>query len=132
MRILFFFILSCTLYAETWSVVYMSKSIKIKKSDIKNIYFKKIKQKNGRQIVPLNLYSSNPARIAFLSKVLNSDLNSWDKYYDEQYFSGIKSPLVLKSKEAMMKFLYEVDGSIGYIPTKKVDANLTELTRFEF
>jgi len=131
MKISLLLLFAFTLWADSWSVVYISKNIKLSKNDIKSIYFKTMKQKDGHKIVALNLYSSNPARIAFLHKVLNSDLDAWDKYYDELYFRGIKSPLVLKSEESMIEFLYKVDGAVGYIPSKKVDVNFTELMRFE-
>jgi len=128
----FLLIFSVTLMAESWSVVYLSRGVKLQKSDIVNIYFKKMKQKEGQSIVALNLDSSNLARKAFLKQVLHSDLQTWDKYYDELYFMGIKSPVVVKSEESMLKFLLKIDRAIGYLPTSKVDKSFTELTRFKF
>lgn len=128
----FLLIFSVTLMAESWSVVYLSRGVKLQKSDIVNIYFKKMKQKEGQSIVALNLDSSSLARKAFLKQVLHSDLQTWDKYYDELYFMGIKSPVVVKSEESMLKFLLKIDGAIGYLPTSKVDKSFTELTRFKF
>lgn len=119
------------LSADTWSVVYISKEMKLKKSDIINIYFKRLKQKNGHSIIAVNLHSSHPARLAFMKKILNSNLVAWGNYYDELYFRGIRSPLVLKSEKSILQYLKNIDGVVAYIPSSKVDKNCIVLTKFE-
>jgi len=132
MKILFLLLFSLTLMAESWSVVYLSSELHVKGDDLKNIYLKKLTKRNGTNIVVLNLSYSHKARKAFMQNVLHVDFYDWDSYYDEMHFMGIKSPLVLESSEAMIKFLQKVDGSIGYIPTAMMDKKLIEITRFEF
>jgi len=132
MKVFVALLLAFSLFAESWSVVYVSKKLHIKKSDVKNIYFKKMREKNGLSITALNLSSSHPARKAFLKSVLGSDLHNWDIYYDQMYFMGIKSPPVLNSSKSMMSFLSKIEGAVGYIPTELVKNKHIELTRFEF
>ena len=120
------------LFAQSWSVVYVKKNIYLQKRDLINIYFKKMNNKNGQHLVAFNLSSSHPARLAFLTQVLKTDLVAWDSYYDELYFRGIKSPPVLKSAKAMMQYLQKVEGAIGYIPSADLTKNFTEITRFSF
>jgi len=130
-KLLLILCLSLSLFAETWSVVYVSADLKLKKSDLLNIYFKKMGQKNGVSIVALNLSASHPARRAFLQQVLGSNLHEWDLYYDQMYFMGVKTPPVLKSPESMLKYLSKVQGAIGYIPKKNLRQEYIELTSFE-
>ena len=132
MKILLALLVAFSLFAQSWSVVYRSQKLHLKKSDLKYIYFKKMRQKNGISITALNLPSSHPARKAFLKQILDSDLHHWDIYYDQMYFMGVKTPPVLNSSEAMIKFLHKIDGAIGYIPSKEVSGSLIELARFEF
>lgn len=132
MKIILVLLFSITLViADYWSVVYISRDMKLKKSDIKNIYFKRLKQKNGYTIIALNLSSSHPARIAFLKQVLNTDLETWSQYYSELYFRGIRSPTVLKSEKSILKYLEKVDGVIAYIPSSKMDNRCIEIMRFK-
>jgi len=91
-----------------------------------------MRQKEGISIIPLNLTSSHPARKAFMQKILGSDLHSWDLYYDQMYFMGVKSPPVLKSAEAMKMFLSKIEGAVGYVPSKNLAKEYVELARFEF
>jgi len=132
MRIVLLILISFSLYAQTWSVVYASKKITISKSEIKNIYLKRLTQKNGVTIVALNLPSSHPARQSFMKKVLHVSSWDWDNYYDEMHFSGQKAPVVLQSPQSTVQFIHQIDGALGYIPTSLVEEGVTEVTRFEF
>jgi len=132
MRIVLLIFISFSLYAETWSVVYASKKITISESEIKNIYLKRLTQKNGVTIVALNLPYSHLARQSFMKKVLHVSNWDWDNYYDEMHFSGQKAPVVLQSPQTTVQFILQIDGAVGYIPTSLVEEDVTEVTRFEF
>ena len=131
MKIFFLFIWTLSLFAESWSVVYVSSELGLSTKDLKNIYYKKMRQKKGVSLIALNLPSSHPARKAFLQQILASNLHMWDLYYDEMYFMGVKTPPVLESPEMMVKFLFKIEGAVGYIPSSQVNKKFIELAKFE-
>ncbi len=98
--------------------------IDIECSDLKSIYLKeKIFVKNVR-IVPVNLPSDNPVRKIFNRYVLNMTQEELNIYWNEKYYEGIVPPVVLKSQEAVKRFLQNVKGSIGYLTKDYLDKNL--------
>ena len=125
-------VLSINLLAQSYSIVCSSKSLHIHKDDIKNIYLKKLTQKDGISIIPINLKYSNALRKYFMQKILRIDAQEWDSYYDELHFIGVRTPLVLESNAAILKFLERFEGVIAYIPSKYVSKQFIEIDKFEF
>ncbi|NGY05979.1 hypothetical protein [Solimonas terrae] len=70
---------------------------------------------DGSRIQPANLAVDNAQRIAFSRAVLGADPAALDDYWNEQYFRGVRPPYVVDSNEAMLRFVAETPGAIGYV-----------------
>ena len=70
---------------------------------------------SGTRIQPVNLAADHPLRLAFSRAVLGADPAALDSYWNEQYFRGIRPPYVVASNEAMLRFVAETPGAIGYV-----------------
>jgi hypothetical protein len=82
---------------------------------------KKLYWKNGQRIQPVNLSSDNPLRRVFSHEVLGSLPESQTEYWNIQYYHGISPPYVVDSQEAMLRFVAETEGAIGYVDACKAD-----------
>lgn len=132
MRTVTLLLLALRLLGGSWSVVCMKMDgAVITPEQVKNIYYKTVTQLNTHTLFPLNLPAASPARSAFLQQVLGVDFQTWDAYYDERHFEGIPPPKVVPSAEAMKRFLHNMQGAVGYLPSESVDASMTEIMRFE-
>ena len=70
---------------------------------------------DGSHIVPVNREAGSRAREEFTRRVLQEDNAGLAIYWNEMYFQGKMPPLVQESEEAMIAFIRNVPGSIGYI-----------------
>lgn len=132
MRFLALLLISLRLLGTSWSVVCIkTEGFDITRSMVKNIYFKTLTRLNARRLLPLNLPASHPARQAFLHEVLGIGFETWDLYYDEMHFEGVAAPQVVPSVEAMKRYLFRVEGTVGYLPTQSVTEPMIEIIRFE-
>ncbi len=92
---------------------------------LEKIYMKrKVLWKSGKRVVPINLPASNPTREAFTKQILKRGHRTLVEYWNGKHFNGIHPPLVLKSEEAVKRFLRKVPGSIGYIGADNIEADL--------
>jgi hypothetical protein len=82
---------------------------------------KKLYWKDGRRIQPVNLAPENPLRRKFSHAVLGSLPESQTEYWNIQYYHGISPPHVVSSQEAMLRFVAETPGAVGYIDVCMVD-----------
>ena len=97
-----------------------SKTISL--PELKLIYWrKKDYWANGKHIHPVNLPADHPLRMRFSSKVLGSLPNTQSNYWNEMYFHGISPPNVVNSEEAMLRYVADTSGAIGYINACNVD-----------
>lgn len=93
---------------------------------LERIYLKrKTLWKSGEKIVPINLSASDPLRAVFTKKILRRNHRALVEYWNGKHFSGINPPVVLRSEEAVKRFLRKVPGSIGYISAESVETDLT-------
>lgn len=83
---------------------------------LRNLYLRKDMFIKKQKIIPVNLLASNKARIAFESSILKMDRKSLNKYWIEQHLQDVKPPISQKSYNAVLNFVINVDGAIGYIP----------------
>ncbi len=98
---------------------------KISRKTIEKIYMKrKFLWKNGKRIVPINLPASAPIREVFTKAILKRDHRTLVEYWNGKHFSGINPPVILKSEEAVKRFLRKVPGSVGYISAENIEADL--------
>lgn len=133
MRVIALLLITVRLFGASWSVVCAARGeMQIAPAMLGNIYFKTVTIVDGTPLLPLNLPASHPARKAFMEQVLRSDFETWDTYYDAMHFQGVQAPHVVPSPEAMKRYLLRIEGSVGYLPTRQVEAPLVELKRFSF
>lgn len=85
---------------------------------------KKLAWDDGTPIQPVNLPSDHPARRHFSQRILKSLPEAQTEYWNAQYFQGVFPPHVLASSEAVLRFVADTPGSIGYVPACKADTRV--------
>jgi ABC-type phosphate transport system substrate-binding protein len=82
---------------------------------------KKLYWPNGKRIRPANLPTQQALRKQFSQHVLGSLPQAQNEYWNELYFHGTSPPYVVNSQEAMLRFVADTAGSIGYIDACLLD-----------
>lgn len=89
----------------------------LKKEDLALIFKrKKLFWSDGSKVQPVNLPAFNPYRNAFSQAVLAASPAELEKYWNDMYFHGISPPYVVSSEEAVLRFVTETPGAVGYLP----------------
>lgn len=70
---------------------------------------------DGSHIVPVNREVGSEARREFTAHVLQQDNAELAVYWNEMHFVGKLPPPVQESQQAMIAFIRNVPGSLGYI-----------------
>jgi len=100
-------------------VVVASKEIALEPANnlvLSRIFMKKLAtDKLGETLAPVNLPPTHPVRIAFSRAVLRESAKASARYWNKQYFLGISPPFVLNSQEAVLRFVTDTPGGIGYV-----------------
>lgn len=78
----------------------------------------------GLPIKPVNLRSQNPIRINFSKAVLGSAPNAQIDYWNGQYFNGILPPYSVNSEEAVLRYVSNTKGAIGYVNACALDSRV--------
>jgi len=82
---------------------------------------KKLYWSNGKRMRPANLPTQNILRKQFSQRLLGSLPEAQSEYWNELYFHGTSPPHVVSSQEAMLRYVAETNGAIGYIDACLVD-----------
>ena len=98
--------------------------------EIRDVFLQKRHTIKDQKIIPINLVGQDDVRIAFESSVLGMDRDRLNAYWVKQHFAGINPPVTQPSYESIKSFIQNVDGAIGYIPSKMVDNNLKVVYEF--
>lgn len=85
---------------------------------------KKMYWADGKRIQPANLPTDNALRQRFSLRILGGLPESQTDYWNNMYFNGVSPPFVLASQEAMLRFVAETPGAIGYVDACKADARV--------
>jgi hypothetical protein len=72
-------------------------------------------------IVPVNLPAGHPLRRDFSQRVFGRSPQDLQAYWNDQYFHGVLPPAVLASEEAVLRFVVETPGAIGYVWSCNLD-----------
>jgi hypothetical protein len=88
---------------------------------------KKLYWADGKRIQTLNYPANHPLRRQFSISVLKSTPENQTDYWNGLYFHGISPPHVVGSQEAMLRFVAETPGAIGYIDVCKLDDRVKPL-----
>jgi hypothetical protein len=85
---------------------------------------KKLYWADGKRMHPLNLPTDNPLRRQFSQHILGSLPETQTDYWNDQYYHGNSPPHVVNSQEAMLRYVTESPGGIGYVQACKVDSRV--------
>lgn len=85
---------------------------------------KKLYWADGKRMHPLNLPTDNPLRRQFSQRILGSLPEAQTDYWNDQYYHGNSPPRVVNSQEAMLRYVTESPGGIGYVHACKVDSRV--------
>ena len=88
---------------------------------------KKLYWADGKRIQTLNYSATHPLRLQFSQAVLKSTPDTQNDYWNGLYFHGISPPYVVSSQEAMLRFVADTPGAIGYIDACKLDDRVKPL-----
>lgn len=69
----------------------------------------------GTRWNPINLQADNTLRRVFSQQVFHQLPEDMESYWNVQYFNGITPPYVVSSQQAMLHFVLDTPGAIGYI-----------------
>jgi len=98
--------------------------------NLRDIFLKRIViDQDGTALVPLNLAPGDPLRIAFSLAVLGKRPDGLERYWTERYFHGVSPPYVVHSEEAMLRFVTETPGAVGYVALCRVDDRVKVVAR---
>ncbi len=93
--------------------------------ELKLIYLrKKDYWADGKHIHAVNLPAEHFIRVQFSSKILGSLPSAQNDYWNGVYFHGISPPYVVNSEEAVMRYVADTGGAIGYINACNVDSRV--------
>lgn len=93
--------------------------------DLQLIYKRKLMFWNsGARIHPVNLAADEAARKQFSLAVLKSLPEEQASYWNDMYYHGIFPPHVMASPEAVLRFVADTKGAIGYVQACAVDARV--------
>jgi len=76
---------------------------------------------DGTKINPVNLPVTNALRRTFSDVVLDASPDDLEAYWNDMYFHGIAPPYVLASDEAVLRFVAQTQGAVGYVAYCNVD-----------
>jgi ABC-type phosphate transport system substrate-binding protein len=81
----------------------------------------------GVRIKPVNLSSEHPLRQQFSQAVLGSPPKAQIDYWNGQYFNGVLPPYSVNSEEAVLRYVAQTTGAIGYIDACNIDERVKPL-----
>lgn len=82
---------------------------------------------DGSHIVPVNREATSALREKFTAAVLQQDNAALAAYWNEMHFMGKEPPTIQESERAMLAFVQNVPGAIGYISTSTTPVNVKVL-----
>ena len=119
-------------FGSDYSVI-VSKKLSLTSAsprEIRDVFLQKRHTISDQKIIPINLVGQDDVRSAFESSVLGMSRDRLNVYWVKQHFEGINPPVTQPSFEAIKAFVQNVEGSMGYIPSKMVDNNVKVIYEF--
>jgi ABC-type phosphate transport system substrate-binding protein len=106
--------------------------LKLTPNSLKLIYLRKqLYWPNGKRVVPVNLQSEHILRNQFSQLVLGSLPKQQIDYWNGLYFNGIQPPHTVNSEEAVIRFITDNKGAIGYVNACSIDERVKVLLWIE-
>jgi ABC-type phosphate transport system substrate-binding protein len=104
--------------------------ISLDRSNLEDIFLKRILVDDDRSaLVPLNLASTDPIRLAFSVSLLGERPEALQRYWTERYFHGITPPYTVRSQESMLRYVADTPGAVGYVASCSVDDRVNVAAR---
>jgi hypothetical protein len=88
---------------------------------------KRLSWDDGTRIQAVNLPADHPARRLFSQRILKTLPEAQAQYWNGMYYHGVFPPHVVASPEAVLRFVAETPGAIGYIPACKLDTRVKSI-----
>jgi len=85
--------------------------------------------KNGAPVAPVNREASSPARGTFSETIFNRSPTELSEYWNRLRFQGKIPPLVQTSDQAVLGFVRNVPGAIGYVEASQAPAGIKVLLK---
>lgn len=118
---------------RTLAVVVSSKPVlaiisQLSAQDLSLIYWRKKQYwQDGVRAHPVNLQAEHPLRISFSKAVLGSEPGEQSSYWNGLYFHGTTPPYSVQSEEAVLRYIANTKGAIGYVDACNVDERVKVL-----
>ena len=84
---------------------------------------------NDIKVVPVNRESTSMERQKFSEDVFNLSPQALGEYWNRQKFQGKRPPVVQNSDQAVVNFVRNIPGSIGYINARQSPTGVKVLLR---
>ena len=102
----------------------------LSQEELASIYLLKITVwRGGGNIVPVNREAANAERAQFSEVVLRQQPYALAAYWNQMHFKGKVPPLIQESDHAVLAFVQNVPGAIGYISATIQPQNVKILAR---
>jgi len=97
----------------------------ISANELKLIYWRKnLYWSGGVRMHPVNLYAEHAIRQMFSKAVLGGLPMTQTDYWNGLYYHGVSPPHSVQSEEAVLRYVAETKGSIGYVDACNVDGRV--------
>ena len=108
--------------APVIAIIANSDVLRVSTDELGLIYWRKqLYWQQGQRIKPVNLRPEHPLRQQFSQIILGSPPKKQVDYWNGQYFNGILPPYSVNSEEAVLRYVAQTSGAIGYVDACHVD-----------
>ncbi|PKI16375.1 phosphate ABC transporter substrate-binding protein [Colwellia sp. 12G3] len=124
--------ISHTCYADVSIVVNTANGGAISDTEISRLFLGKLKKfSDGESAIPINSKAGTAARVVFEEKVLNKSSSQIKAYWSKRVFSGKGNPPTeVDNDAAVLSFVAENTGAIGYVDAASVDGTVKVVKTF--
>jgi hypothetical protein len=122
--------ISIVLSAQPWVLIgHPGSEVKeMSAGEIRDIYLGKRHLIGTVRIIPLQLGAENPLRRQFESEILHMSRPALQAWWVRRHYLGQRPPRVVGSAEAVLAYVRQVKGAVGYVPESLAgEANVTAL-----
>lgn len=111
--------------APVIAIIANSDVLRVSTDELGLIYWRKqLYWQQGQRIKPVNLRPEHPLRQQFSQIILGSPPKKQVDYWNGQYFNGILPPYSVNSEEAVLRYVAQTSGAIGYVDACHVDSRV--------
>ncbi|MBD3800979.1 MAG: hypothetical protein IE886_05920 [Campylobacterales bacterium] len=129
-RVAAFLLLAVTLCAQEWALITRADSplAALDAAQIRDIYLGKMHYVDSVRVYPLQPEADDPLRRQFEREMLGLSRAALREWWIRRHYLGQRPPKVMGSAEAVVAYVRQVEGAVGYVPYRLAsDANVTVL-----